>query len=387
MIARAIGPKGYGEFAGLAGLATTLGALTGLGFGVLMLQDTSRDHTVFGACWKRALVLACVSGAFLMAIYLTIGPLVLDAGIGMLAYAAIGLPELVCFPLTIIASYAFQAHERMGWAGALYTFIPAGNILAVGAFQAFAPQRVLASYLPFHAVGSMLAAACATTLVYRLLSPKATAFSLGKRDVREGMGFSLMRLVETGMTSLDKTLVLKLGNSEIAGIYSSAYRLVSVLAVPATSLGMAVLPRLFRAYSDDRGQHGGLVRRMLVATCVYGLAAALAAWVLGDILPLLLGVQFSGAALATRWLAPLPLIYGLYTLGCNVLVTSHRRYLRVLAQLAGMVLLVATASFFVPRFGLDGAVATILVTQAASALLIWSLVRSGAPRVDARATP
>jgi O-antigen/teichoic acid export membrane protein len=186
-----------------------------------------------------------------------------------------------------------------------------------------------------------------------------------------------MRLVETGMTSLDKTLVLKLANSEIAGIYSSAYRLVSVLAIPATSLGMAVLPRLFRSYTEDQAQHAGLVRYLVGATCIYGLVAGMAAWSLGDVLPLLLGPHFSSAAHATRWLAPLPLLYGLYTLGCNVLVTTHRRYLRVLAQAAGIALLLISAGVCVPRFGLEGAVAMILVTQAATAALIWSLVRFG----------
>src|SRR5690348_16604624 len=115
MFARAIGPRGYGEFAGMAGLATTLGALTGLGFGVLMLQDTSRDHAAFAGCWMRALVLASASGTLLLAIYLAVAPVVLGTSMGTLAYAAIGLPELISFPLTIIASYAFQAHERMGW--------------------------------------------------------------------------------------------------------------------------------------------------------------------------------------------------------------------------------------------------------------------------------
>lgn len=375
VIAHAIGPRGYGMFAGMAGLATALGALTGFGFGVLMLQDTSRNHAFFSVSWKRALWMASASGITLWGIYLLIAPVIVGTQVGLATYMAVGLPELVCFPLTIIASYAFQAHERMGWAGLLYTLIPAGNILAAGTFLLFAAHRTLTAYLPFHAIGSMLAATCAITLVYVLLEPKAAPFSLNSRDTREGIGFSLMRLIETGVTSLDKTLVLKLAGSEVAGIYSSAYRLVSVLAIPATSLGMAALPRLFRTYVEDPTKHCILVRRLVGMTCIYGLIAALAAWMLGDMLPLLLGPHFSAASQAARWLALSPLLYGLYTLGCNVLVTSHRRYLRVLAQASGLVLLLITALLFVPRYGLKGAVAMLLITQTTTALLLWSLAR------------
>lgn len=382
MIARAIGPDGYGLFAGMAGLASALGALTGLGFGVLMLQDTSRDRANFPVAWKRALLLASGSGAVLWVLYLAIAPALIQTRIGILPFAAVGLPELICFPLTVLASYAFQAHERMGWAGALYVLIPVGNLLAAGAFLLWAKAPALEFYLPFHAAASVLAAVCAIALVRVLLSPPAVPFSLQRRDVREGFGFSLMRLVETGMTSLDKTLVLKLAGSEVAGIYSSAYRLVAVLAIPATSLGMAALPRLFRTYEQGREPHARLVRTLVGITFVYGILAGFAAWALSDILPFLLGQSFGPAAQAARWLALSPLLYGFYALGCNVLVTSRRRYLRVFAQAAGIALLLIAALLCVPGFGLKGAVAMLLITQAATALLLWALARFGRAASD-----
>lgn len=377
LVARAIGPDGYGLFAGMAGLASALGALTGLGFGVLMLQDTSRDRANFPIAWKRALVLAFVSGVALWALYLAIAPAFIRAHIGMLQFAAVGLPELICFPLTVLASYAFQAHERMGWAGALYVLIPIGNLLAAGAFLLLPKATTLESYLPFHAAASVLAAACAVGLVRALLTPPEAPFSLRQRDVREGFGFSLMRLVETGMTSLDKTLVLKLAGSEVAGIYSSAYRLVAVLAIPATSLGMAALPRLFRAYEQKGDAHDRLVRTLVGVSFVYGVLAGFATWALSDILPFLLGREFEPAARTARWLALSPMLYGFYALGCNVLVTSRRRYLRVLAQVAGIALLLIAALLCVPSFGLKGAVAMLLITQATTALLLWTLARFG----------
>ncbi|MGH8117928.1 MAG: lipopolysaccharide biosynthesis protein [Rhodanobacteraceae bacterium] len=375
LLARALGPSDYGSFAGMAGLAAALGSLTGLGFGMLMVQDASRNHEQFADAWKRAIYLALMSGLALWAIYIAVGPIVFGSRTSWWVYAAVGLPELVCFPVTIVAAYAFQLHERMGWAGALFTLIAVGNLIAVGFFLWIAPTHTLALYLPFHAVGSIAASVCAVVVVIRLLAPARATFSISKRDMREGMGFSLMRIADTGMTSLDKTLVLLLAGSEAAGIYGSAYRLVAVLAMPATSLGMAALPRLFRNHRADPNAQSRLIKILLVATIVYGLIAIGLAYLLSGVLPVLFGAAFAKSAEVARWLAISPLLYGLYALGCNVLVTSDRRTLRVLAQAAGIAILAVMALIWIPRYGLKGAVGMWLFTLVVTSAILWAIVR------------
>ncbi|HJR12874.1 MAG TPA: lipopolysaccharide biosynthesis protein [Rhodanobacteraceae bacterium] len=389
LLARTIGPGDYGSFAGMAGLAAALGALTGLGFGMLMIQDASRNHERFAPAWKRALVLTLASGLALWGLYVITAPLLFRVH-NVWLYAAIGLPELVCLPVTLVASYAFQLHERMGWAGVLFSLSAIGNLIAVVAFLGLSPQHALRYYLPFHAALSVLASVGAVGLVLALLAPAKARFEISRRDVREGMGFSLMRIADTGMTSLDKTLVLLLAGNHVAGIYGSAYRLVAVLAMPATSLGMAALPRLFQIHAtgtDAPARKSGLVAVLLAATAAYGVIAALLAYVLSGVLPMLFGPAFAQAAQAARWLAISPLLYGLYALGCNVLVTSHRRTLRIVAQAAGIAILAITALIWIPRFGLKGAVGMLLFSQGATALLLWLLVRwnrrAGSPHPEA----
>ena len=118
-LARTLGPESYGMFAGFAGLASTMGAMTGLGFGLLMLQSASRDNDAFPENWTRALLAMGSSGIALLVVYHLIAVNVTGYELAMTAIVAIAVPELLCLPTTIIASYAFQAHERMGWAGAM----------------------------------------------------------------------------------------------------------------------------------------------------------------------------------------------------------------------------------------------------------------------------
>ena len=174
---------------------------------------------------------------------------------------------------------------------------------------------------------------------------------------------------------LDKTFVLLLAGDQAAGIYGSAYRFVSVLAMPATSLGMAALPRLFRNHHAQHATQKRLVRILLAATILYGLVAAALAYTLSGLLPLLFGPAFARTAEIARWLAVSPLLYGLYALGCNVLVTTDRRAVRVASQGIGIVLLAVTGFLWIPRFGLPGAAGMLLFTQFATTLLLWGLIR------------
>lgn len=374
VLARQVGPSSYGLFAGMAGLATALGTLTGFGFGVLMLQDTSRAQESFAATWKNAMGMTLLTGTCLLAVFVGVAFALFHNEGTLMMYVAIGIPELLCVPITIAASYAFQAHERMGWAGALFSLVPLGNLAAVGAFSCMPGAVSIGDYLPFHAASSILASLAAVTLVQRMLAPMPSTFALQRRDLREGAAFSLMRLADTGMTSLDKTLVLQLAGSEIAGIYGSAYRLVAVLAIPATAVGTAALPRLFRANLEQSGANARLLRSLISVNLTWGLLAALGTFVAGRLLPWLLGPGFAAATHLAWWLAPWPLLYGMYTLGCNVLLTSERRHLRTGAQALGMGVMAITAILSMPRLGLAGPAVMLLSTQALLAVLVWGLI-------------
>ena len=251
-IARTLGPSEYGLFAGITALAATAGTLTGLGFGVLMLQDVSRKIGVFSSAWKRALGMSIASGAVLCLLYVVLAPHLFTTSVGRGVLLAVGITELICFPIVITASYAFQAHERMGWAGVLHALIPAGNLIAFCTFARWSPTDGLAGYLPFHAALAAITALTSIALVQRTLSPGTAGFMPTVRDMREGAGFTVMRLTDTALNSLDKTLVLQLANSHMAGIYSAAYRLISVATLPLVSLSMSVLPRLLKTDTSQK---------------------------------------------------------------------------------------------------------------------------------------
>jgi O-antigen/teichoic acid export membrane protein len=372
VIARALGPSGYGAFAGAAGLATALGSLTGLGFGLVMLQDASRDPAAFAGGWKRAVAVCVASGALLWLAFLFSAPFVIPLPVWQLA--AIGIPEVICFPLTIVSSYAFQTRERMGWAGAMYSLVPGSNLCAAVCFFSFAEEHTLATYLPWHAGSSVVAALLGHAMVTRLLRPGPAPLSMMRRDASEAFGFSLMRVIDNGLGSLDKTLVLRLAGTETAGIYTAAYRLVTVLSLPVTSLSMAALPRLFRAgHGEDENPR--FVRHLVTYAGAGGVAALIGVLVLSKVIPWLLGGAFAASATFARWLCLFPLFFGLSSLGCNILIASNLRRYRIWVQLLGLFALTGGMIVLVPAFGLAGAAVALLTAHGVIVLTIWGVVR------------
>lgn len=382
LVAHALGPDGYGLLAGITALASALGALTGIGFGVLMLQDASRDSGVFSVAWKRALVMSLATGVIFCALYAVFAPHLIGMYLDSSVYLAVGFVELLCFPLIGMASYAFQAHERMGWAGLLHVTIPAGNLVAFALFSAWAPVKSMAAYLLFHALMALVTALAVIVITQRLLSPLPARFATTSRDVRKGCEFSVMRLADTAINVLDKALVLRLSGEHSAGIYSTAYRLISVATLPLVSLSMSALPRLFKA--EGKGHMArSLECRLVTAAFAYGLFAGVAVWFLAGLLPILLGEGFRPAVEVARWLVPSPLLQGLYIIGANLLLTQKMVVLRVMAQLLIVAAMILFSAAFIPAFGLSGAVGMLLATQTFAALLVWACYALGRNRIAA----
>lgn len=369
-IARLLGAASYGAFAGYAGLASALGAFTGVGFGLTLLQEVSRERSRFGTSLRHAASATLVSGFGLWLLFALIANLLLGHALPGVTLACIGIAEIVAFPATVLSSYAYQAHERPGMAGVMYAVVPMGNLVAVALFALLGKDGSLEAYAPFHAVIACAASGAAwCVMCYQLRPPAADRALPTRREVSESASYSLMRVIDTAMVSLDKSLVLRLAGAEVAGWYTVAFRLVSVLSIPVSALAMAALPRLFR--SRGRANDRRLVSGLLIAAIAFGALGGGGMLAGAALLPWLLGPSFANAAHTAQMLCLAPLLMGLTAIGANVLVTSDRRVLRVAAQATGLAVLCGLAAALIPRYGVLGAAAMLQGALAVTAALLW----------------
>jgi O-antigen/teichoic acid export membrane protein len=375
LIARALGPQGYGAFSGIAGLANAVGGFAGLGLGLVMYQEGVRQLSGFSKHWCQTLVVTAASGALFAVAFVIYGESLVSYE-DTAAIAGVGVSELVFFPLVTAAAFAFAAHERMGWSAALPAILSCFRVAAVVAFYYLADKRTLGAYVWFHASATALCAGLAVVLVYVMLQPASTRFVLSWRDLREGLGFSSVWVSGNALSSLDKALVLRLAGSEVAGLYASAYRFAIILALPMDSLVMAAMPRLFRE-GGGAASNPRLVPRLLLVTLGYGLLAGGSLWLLADLMPLLLGGSFASATYAVRCMGLFLPCYGLRVLGGNLLMARGRKTHRVLIECGGLATLVMFGTWLIPHLGLYGAVMMIIATELTLSITIWGILLLG----------
>lgn len=380
LIARALGPQGYGAFAGIAGLGNAVGGLAGLGLGLVMYRDVAQDPICFSERWSQTVVATTASGSLLAAGFVICSGSVLGYT-DKVVIVGVAVSEIVCFPFVTAAAFAFAAHERMSLSAALPAMLASSRVIAVLAFLLLPNAKTLANYVWFHASATAVFVGISLLMVRILLRPAVAPIVFSWRQLCDGLAFSAVWMTGNALTSLDKALVLRLAGSEVAGLYASAYRFAMVLALPVDALVMAAMPRLFR-------QGGGvpsnprLIRRLLLVTIAYGLLSGVSLWLIADLLPLLLGDRFVAATGAVKWMGIFLPFYGLCVLGGNLLMARGYRMLRLMVEGAGLASLVLFGIWLLPRFGLNGAVTMMIASEvllciATWALLLWMRIASG----------
>lgn len=384
-IARKLGAQGYGTFAGVTGLATFLGAFSGLGLGLLLLRIVARDPTRFGAYWHNGLRWTLTSGTGLAVVFLAMSLFVNRTSTEITALMAIGISEAVLFPLISFCSFAFNAHERSGFAAALPALAALSRLAGAIIFLVLPVAPTITAYSLIHLGATLVAAFGAVTITQSILRPTKASEPVSRSDLVDGLGYSSVWAVTNALTSLDKTLVLHFAGGTVAGIYASAYRLITIFALPVDALAMSALPRVFRHHADPYARRR-LIGIVLACSLAFSFVAALLVQLAAVVLPWLLGPSFNDAVVAARMLAWLLPAYALRMLAGNVLLGLDGQWLRLLIESSGVALLCVFAWIFVPAYGLVGASRMIIATEACLALLTWSAI-AWRLRPSARTTP
>jgi O-antigen/teichoic acid export membrane protein len=372
VIARQLGPDGYGTFSGVAGLALTLGGFTGLGLGLVMHQTTSREAARFSAYWHNALRLILGSGIVFTAMFAIFAPRLAEWHVSFWPITAIGLAEITCFPVCTLCTFAFAAHERLGWSAGIPVIVTVMRLFAALCLAGFSTQA-LDTYAWLHLAASAIAASASVAVTVRILRPAPVKARATFSDIREGLGFSALWASGTALTSLDKSLVFIFGGSMIAGLYAAAYRLASVLAQPMDALASAAMPRLFRRGAGDQS-HPRMLTHLALAIAGYASLIGFILWMTAGLLPFVLGEAFESAVPATRWLTLFLPCYGLRILGTSVLMASGRKLQRVLVETSGLVVLFLLTMWWVPMHGLQGAVQAVIIAEAIVASAAWGTI-------------
>lgn len=366
LIARLLGPKGYGAISVALSVAALLATLTTLGLGRLAVREIPR--ALVGQSWGvlRGLVLSTL---------ICVGVVATLAGCGIALAAARGY----------IGSDTYRMELILG--GVLTPLIA---LLAVttGIFQGFGrvaaaqmPSEILSPLLKVAGIIALLALAVpASPSMVMVLILCATAFSLAVAAgllrhhlgvavpskgmeicastwLRGGAPFLMVTFLGVALNEINTLLLGWLANPIETGLFQPLLRISSVMLIGLSAVLTAFAPRAAELHA--RGNRSGLASIARKATIATTLVTAIVCGAILFIAPQLLAVfgrAFAANASSLVWVAAAQLINtGCGPVGTLLTMTGHIRSL-IKAQITGLAINLLLGLWLIPTYGAHGAV-------------------------------
>ncbi len=248
LIGRALGSHEYGAFVGVAALIGALSQFSSLGMEMILVRNVSRNRASFAHTWGHALAITMAGFVLLFLAAMLYARFALRPELRVLV-PWIALADGLLGKLIQLAARAFQGAGSLAWTARLTAFT---NIA-----RAATAALVLAWTHAHH----IHATALLWTRVYWLSTLPVALFALAvitlrlglprfsrirRRDLSEGLSFSLSSSSISVYNDIDKTFLVSLGQTSAAGIYSAAYRVVDAASAPIYAVYAAAAPRFFR---------------------------------------------------------------------------------------------------------------------------------------------
>lgn len=373
LLARLLGVREYGVFAGAFAFAAIAAPYSALGSGLLFVRYVSSEVANFAAYWGHILLSTLLVGSVLtLGLYLLAPHFLNPASASIILFVALG--NCVFTQLSICMSQVFQAFEQLHMTAMLALLANLLRVIAVGIMassmrHATAWQWAVASLL----VSILAVTAGVAIITFRFGRPRFAA-SLFHSRTGEGFGFSFSGSTQSAYNDLDKTMLSHYGMNVENGIYTLAYRIVDLATIPVAALDAAALPRYFRN-SIDRAAVRTLAIRLAKRAVLIGILMAGCIFVAAPLIPRILGPGFGAAAQALRWLALLPTLRGVHQLvGSAITGLGFQRY-RTSAQFFAASLNLGLNLWLIPVHGWVGAAWATLATDGVLGVLSCAILR------------
>jgi O-antigen/teichoic acid export membrane protein len=221
-----------------------------------------------------------------------------------------------------------------------------------------------------------LVAACAGILeVSWCCGCPRVRFNLLVPSLREGFHFATVEAAQMVYTSIDKTMLARLGTVEAAAIYAVAYRFIDAAMLPIRSLAAAAYPEFFRRGALGVTSTYQFARQILRRSVAYGVAVSIALFVVAGLIPMIMGSGYADSSVALRWLCILPVIKSIHAFLTDVLTGANHQWQRSSTQILVAVFNVILNLWLIRAFSWRGAAWSSVLTDVLLMLALYLIIR------------
>lgn len=374
LLARLLGPADYGLVAGSLALVLTIGPIAALGADKLVTRDIAHDPGSAAVAFSHALVTVVLGSSVTALILILLHPLILPQ-VPLVLLLALVLAEVLASGVMICTSASRFALDQGRAGGAAMVAISASKIAAVVTFaltDGIEPVRWAMLYAGF----GLVAATTTAAWMFRDVGRPVLHGYRPLARAREGVPYSLNVTSTVAQNDVDKTLLVRFGFAEEAGLYSVAYRLATMAWLPILAVLQVTLPRFFAM-----GREGGVTatsafaRQLIRPLAAYGVFATVVLALIAPLVPVLVGEQYRGSVTFLLLLAPLALFKAAQYVPSDALTGAGMQPIRTACIAISMGLNVGLGLVFIPRYGVAAALVATFLAETTYLVLIRLAVR------------
>ena len=355
LVAKVLGSKNFGAFAGLSALALILGTIASLGVQLVLVREMSRNPKTRNKILAYAIPTTLVSASILLIAYLAVGTSAFNGptfSFGTLF--AIGASEILLSPLLHFCVCEHLALGRTAKSQLLST-LPLGLRLSVAAaIFIHEPAEPLTLYAYGYLITSFISLLAGLSTILKPWPPTGSWRLAKRKELWDSASYAALNVTTLAPGELDKALAVKLLPLGSAGLYAASARVLGAVTLPVIAMTLSALPRLFREKNSPATQNKNLLRWILTAALVYGILLSILLYICAPILSWLLGAEYNGIEQVMRWLLLAAPAMALRFATGNILMTLHSPWLRAGFELTGPTCLVFSTVLLVPEYGLSG---------------------------------
>jgi O-antigen/teichoic acid export membrane protein len=355
VIARSLGADQFGAFSGVLALIAVLSPFASLGMGNLIIKSVSHDTTTFRDSWGNALCATGALSAGFLILVLLVSRLILPREISWLLVVFIGLSDMLLVNIVNLAGQAFQAFEHLHKTARVQVVLITARVAAALVLIVINHHPTAMLWSSFYFLGTAASALYSLIWVCRELGSPTLALGSLRRNVREGMYFSVSLSSQSIYNNIDKTMLTRLSTLDGTGIYTTAYRLIDLAFQPVSALLASTYSRFFHHGANGLAASTRFARRLLPFSMGYGVLAALGLVLAAPIVPHVLGESYARAVEAVWWLSPIIVLRSVHYFLADSLTGSGFQGVRTFIQLMVAGQNVLLNLWLIPTHGWRGA--------------------------------
>ncbi len=362
LLARLLGTREYGIYAGAFALATMPSMFSTLGTGTVLLRYVSSDKKMLPFYWGNVLVVTSVVSFLVVGALQLIAKHILDPmSASIVLVCAIG--NCFCSQLATAAGQAFQAFEKLRVTAALALLTNLLRFLAAGTMFLWLHHATARQWAIASMIVSMIAALTAVVAVTVQLGRPKFRLKMLFAGAGEGLGYSFASSTTTVYNDIDKMMLSHYGMYVANGIYTMAYRVIDIATIPILSIRDAAIPRFFREGAIGLKRSSDLAYALLKRALPLSLFCTAGMFVLAPLIPYIVGAGFKDSIMALRWLCFIPVFRSIHQMTGSALTGAGMQVYRTSSQVAAALASLGLNIALIPKFGWLGAAWGSLLTD------------------------